>query len=166
MIDLLTTGTSGNFVEAFIATHTYFVDTQTLMTRLMERYYDGEELVVIEVFRKWIGTYVEDFSEEPLMFFNMFISDLRSKGSDILANELKEYLTRQQGLERLREEARARQGDEGSIIDRTSILDRVPGINHKTFSPYEIAMQLTLVERELFVQIPLRYNFLKPAKTH
>jgi len=49
--------------------------------RLMTRYYDGEDSRVIDVFTKWIDVYgSEDFKEENLILFNMFLSDLDSKG--------------------------------------------------------------------------------------
>lgn len=48
--------------------------------RLMERFYDGEDTRVIDVFHKWIRLYSEDFTEENFLLFNMFLSDLDSKG--------------------------------------------------------------------------------------
>jgi len=43
LVELLTADDAdSDYVETFVATHTYFVDSQSLMTRLMERFYDGE----------------------------------------------------------------------------------------------------------------------------
>lgn len=47
----------------------------------MARFYDGEDSRVIDVFEKWIKLYgSEDFTEENYLLFNMFLSDLDSKG--------------------------------------------------------------------------------------
>lgn len=51
------------------------------LIRLMARFYDGEDSRVIDVFEKWIKLYgSEDFTEENYLLFNMFLSDLDSKG--------------------------------------------------------------------------------------
>ena len=101
------------YVETFVATHSYFVDSQSLMTRLMERFYDSEvppsflflfailliltpscvsqDGRVIDVFKKWMTFYFEDFTEENAIFFNMFLSDL-STCSLALSLSLTRYL--------------------------------------------------------------------------
>ena len=50
------------YIETFIATHTYFVGSDTLLTRLMEKFYDGERMEVLEIFRIWIDFYCKLYS--------------------------------------------------------------------------------------------------------
>ncbi len=76
------TASQPDYVEAFIATHSYFIDSQSFMQRLMERFYDdGDEDKIFNVFKKWLTTYCEDFAEEKGILFNMFLSDLSGKGT-------------------------------------------------------------------------------------
>jgi len=38
---------------------------------------------VIDVFKKWMTFYFEDFTEENAIFFNMFLSDLSTCSPDL-----------------------------------------------------------------------------------
>eukprot|EP01087_Luapelamoeba_hula_P022752 TRINITY_DN8235_c2_g1_i2.p2 TRINITY_DN8235_c2_g1~~TRINITY_DN8235_c2_g1_i2.p2 ORF type:complete len:430 (-),score=92.43 TRINITY_DN8235_c2_g1_i2:32-1321(-) len=179
------------YVETFVATHNYFVDSQTFMTRLMERFYDGDEGKIMDVFRIWIELYVEDFTEENSILFSMFLQDIRTKGDEFLkyATELDGLYNKQRDIseaKRLRLAAllareaalathlgldRPRGGDEEEgtslPLSEEMVLLKISGLLEKSFSPMAIAQQLAIAEREMFREIPLReYLFTAWSKTN
>jgi hypothetical protein len=151
----------------------------------MERFYDGDEEKIMDVFRTWIDLYCEDFTEESLILFNMFIADIKAKNErfDKWGDELVASLARQRELYIQRISRQAAEQGESHAEDATSnggggattsrafiiqtltsggtlpdevILGAVPGFKDKTWPPIQIAMQLTTLEREMFKEIPLR----------
>eukprot|EP01088_Endostelium_zonatum_P001635 TRINITY_DN1196_c0_g1_i1.p1 TRINITY_DN1196_c0_g1~~TRINITY_DN1196_c0_g1_i1.p1 ORF type:complete len:398 (+),score=70.28 TRINITY_DN1196_c0_g1_i1:178-1371(+) len=155
------------FAEAFIATHSYFLDSLQLASKLMEFFY-VEDKVIAEVFFVWIDIYTEDFKEEMMIYFNMFLTNISGKGGEFkaVADRLHRHLNKKikERQEALLEETE-REEIEQMAIERTGggIFRRVPDINFLlTVSAKQMAMQLSLAECKAFREIPLR-EFLHMA---
>lgn len=167
LVELLTADegdTQPAYVETFVATHSYFVDSQSLMTRLMERFYDSEDGRVIDVFKKWMTFYFEDFTEENAIFFNMFLSDLSSKGFEAHADDLRSVF-RVQGeayRKRLAQEEVDAEKERAALAASEDITHRVPDLEDDDHDPADIARQMTLIEERLYKEISLR-EFLQLA---
>jgi hypothetical protein len=159
LVELLTADDAdSDYVETFVATHTYFVDSQSLMTRLMERFYDGEATKVLGVFKIWMNFYFQDFREENSIFFNMFLSDLSLKGFGEQAEELRaafnaEELAYQRKLE---QEEIDEQKQKAAASINADIAHRIPDLSDSTYEPAVIAHHMCLLEERLIKEISLR----------
>ena len=99
------------------------------------------------------------------MLFNMFISDLRSKGEQVSkkANELFDMLRRKRELNTLMDKF----GHSESIIVKDNsnfapIELKISGLTPGMYTPIQIATRMTMIENEMFKDIPLR-EYLQTA---
>ena len=151
------------FTEAFVATHSYFLDAKQLASRLMEFFYvENQGQVVAEVFYVWIDTYTEDFADEMSIYFNMFLTSVSSRGPEFkaIADRLHRHLNKKTKEidDRLMEEAELEQIEKNETEKYGGgIFRRVPDFNYlATITAKQMAIQLSLVEGKAFREIPLR----------
>eukprot|EP01090_Pellita_catalonica_P000161 TRINITY_DN10113_c0_g1_i1.p1 TRINITY_DN10113_c0_g1~~TRINITY_DN10113_c0_g1_i1.p1 ORF type:complete len:489 (-),score=68.20 TRINITY_DN10113_c0_g1_i1:140-1606(-) len=147
-------------IEAFIATHTYFIQSDVLMTRLMERFYEAEDEQIEAIFMVWIDTYSEDFKDELELLFRMFLSNIKSKSKEFekSAEKLASALEKKKAAM-----GRIKNSLSNSRKSAVSRRDQVPDFELLTSIPAKVlATQLTIIEGKMFRDIPLR-EFLNKA---
>jgi hypothetical protein len=113
---------------------------------------------VIEVFKKWMTFYFEDFTEENAIFFNMFLSDLGTKGFEAHADDLRTVFRTQGDAYRKRLAQEEIDAEKERVAQAASddIVNRLPDLEDDDHDPADIARQMTLIEER--VQSPRMFG--------